>query len=131
MPGIITPANPTEVMPFTLCAAFTEQLEYKCFLNTYQDGSSDRIAQADNPRHFFRLTRKLTASQYTTLYNFYQAHLIKPFWFYNLPETVPPFTWDINGNAPDGRYAVVFDGSWSDQVLLGRSQVSLGLREVD
>jgi hypothetical protein len=131
MPGTITPANPTEVMPATLCAAFTEELRIESFQNTYQDGSSDRVALALHPRRFFRMTRKVKASEYTTLYTFYKAHLIIPFWFYNLVETVPKFTWDQTGQAPDGRYAVVFDGSWSDQVILGtRSQVSLGLREV-
>jgi hypothetical protein len=131
MPGTITPVSPTEVMPATLCAAFTEELRLEIFANTYQDGSSDRVALAVNPRRFFRMTRKVKPAEYTTLYNFYKAHLIIPFWFYNLTETVPKFTWHADGVDTNGRYVVVFDGSWSDQVLLGsRSQVSLGLREV-
>jgi hypothetical protein len=131
MPGTITPVSPTEVMPVSLCAAFTEELRIESFANTYQDGSSDRVALALNPRRFFRMTRRVLPADYTTLYTFYKAHLIIPFWFYHLPETVPPFTWDSTGQATSGRYAVVFDGSWSDQVVLGaRSQVSLGLREV-
>lgn len=130
MPGNIIAAAPTEVMPFGLCSAFSEEHRIEAFINAYQDGSSDRAARALNSRRFFRMTRPVTAAQYTALYNFWKAHPVQAFWFYNLVETIPPFHWDPTGSAPDGRYPVVFDGSWSDQTSLGRSPVSLGLREV-
>jgi hypothetical protein len=59
-----------------------------------------------------------------------KGHLVQPFWFYNLRETAPPFKWDPTGQSTTGRYTVVLDGNWSDQFNLGRSAVSLGLREV-
>lgn len=130
MPGNVDAAVPVGVMPFGLCTVFQEELRIEALANTYRDGSSDRAALALNPRRFFKFTRRLTAAQYTQLRSFYQQHLITPFFFYSLRETVPPFTWDATGNNPVGRYIVVFDGSWSDSVLMGRSEVSLGLREV-
>jgi hypothetical protein len=130
LPSNLQPAQPNGVLPFGLCSAFQEELRIEALTNTYRDGSSDRAALALNPRRFFKFTRRLTAPQYTALRSFYNAHLIDPFYFYNLRETVPPFTWDASGNNTVGRYIVVFDGSWSDSTLMGRSEVSLGLREV-
>lgn len=130
MPGNLNPANPTVVMPYGLCSAFTEELRLEGFVNSYPDGSSDRFALALNVRHFFRMTRKVTAAQYSALWAFYTQHLIAPFYFYSLRETVPPWTWDASGAQTVGRYIVCFDGSWSDTTMIGRSEASLGLREV-
>jgi hypothetical protein len=117
-------------MPVGLCSAFQEELRLETLVNAYPDGSSDRAALAINVRHFFRMTRKLTPAQFTELWGFYSAHPTDAFYFYNLRETVPPWTWDPSGNQPLGRYVVVFDGSWSDTTMMGRSEASLGLREV-
>jgi len=130
VPGNLNPANPVDVLPAGLAGAFTEEVRFENFLNSYVDGSSDRMTLVINPRRFFKLTRKLTAAQYTALFNFYKAHLIAAFFFYNGVETVPPFTSDPTGANPVGRYTVVFDGSWSDAVTLARSQGSFGMREV-
>ena len=130
MPGNLNAAVVVGVMPGGLCSAFQEELRLESLANAYPDGSSDRAALALNVRHFFRMTRKVTAAQYTALWDFYIAHLTDAFYFYNLRETVPPWTWDASGNQPVGRYIVVFDGSWSDTVMMGRSEASLGLREV-
>jgi hypothetical protein len=131
MPGNVLPANPVDVMPFGLSSAFTEEVRIEAYLNNnYPDGSSDRAALALNPRRFFKFTRPATADAYNQLWAFYLAHLIDPFYFYNLRETVPPFTWDPEGAETVGRYTVVFDGTWSDQMGVARSPVSLGLREV-
>ncbi len=130
MPGNLNAAVVVGVMPAGLCSAFQEELRLESLVNAYPDGSSDRGALAVNVRHFFKLTRKVTAAQYTALWGWYQAHLTDAFYFYNLRETVPPWTWDPSGNQPVGRYIVVFDGSWSDTVMMGRSEASFGLREV-
>jgi len=130
MPGNLQPAQPVGVLPFGLCSAFQEELRIECLTNTYRDGSSDRCGLALNPRRFFKFTRRVTPAQYTQLRSFYLSHIVDAFFFYSLRETTPPFTWDASGNNPSGRYIVVFDGSWSDSVLMGRSEVSLGLREV-
>ena len=130
MPDNIIPAAPTDVMPAALCGAFHEEHRLEAFVNAYQDGSSDRAAKVLNSRRFFKMTRPVTKTQYEDLYTFYSNHLVQPFWFYNPFESVPPYTADPTGASTVGRYAVVFDGSWSEEVRAGRSHVSFGLREV-
>lgn len=130
MPDNLIPGVPVDVLPTGLYAAFSEEHRVEAFLNSYVDGSSDRAAKVLNPRRFFRMTRLVTKTQYEDLYTFYSNHLVMPFWFYSPFETVPPFSWDGTGASPIGRYACVFDGSWSEEVRLGRSHVSFGLREV-
>jgi len=129
MPGNLDPANPVDVMPKGLCAAFNEEMRFESFINaSYPDGSSDRAPLSLNARHFFKFTRRVTAAQYTALFNFFKAHPVQAFYFYNLRESA--FQWDPTGASTAGRYTVVFDGAWADQFIVGRSQVSLGLREV-
>jgi len=130
MPNNVHVAVPSGVLPAGPAAAFQEELRLEAFVNAYVDGNSDRYALALNPRKFFRMTRKLTSTDYQTLWSFYQAHIITPFYFYNPYETAPLFTSDPTGTATTGRYVVVFDGSWSDALQIGRSQASFGLREV-
>jgi hypothetical protein len=130
MPGNIKPAAPVDVLPAGFYTALQEELRVEAFVNRYPDGSSDRAALVLNPRHFFRITRRVTPASYTTLWTFFKAHLVAPFYFYLPRETVPPFKPDPTGENPVGRYTVVWDGNWSDQVGVGRSEVSLGMREV-
>jgi hypothetical protein len=130
MPGNIEFATATDVFPAGFYSAFGEELRVEAFSNAYPDGSSDRWPLVEGPRHFFRITRRVTGDDYNTLWTFFKAHLTTPFWFYNPRETTPPFTPDPTGAATDGRYMVVFDGNWSDMFNLGRTEVSLGLREI-
>ena len=145
MPGNLTPAAPTDVMPSNLSRAFHEELHLECDMNMYPDGSSDRNALAENDRHYFTMQQALVPDDYTALHNFYFAHQGRPFYFYNVRETVPPFSFDPTGSDPIGRYTVVFDGTWTetygfDRNLLGTGIVTggyaraatenLGLREV-
>jgi hypothetical protein len=130
MPDNIKPSVPTQVLPYGLASAFSEELRIESLVNEYQNGWSTRKAEHLNPRKFFRISRRLTLADWATLRDFYFINLGKPFWFYNVRETVPPFTWDITGAEPLGRYTVVFDGPWSESIGLGRSPVQFGLREV-
>jgi hypothetical protein len=138
MPGNITPATPTDVMPVNLSRAFHEELHLEADLNLYPDGSSDRNALAQNNRRYFTMQRLLTSDDWSTLRAFYYAHQGVSFYFYNPRETVPPFTSDPTGQNTVGRYTVVFDGSWTETYGNERMQkdgshsatVSLGLREI-
>lgn len=130
MPSNIRPANPTVVMPFGLASAFTEESRYEALVNAYPDGSSDRKTLVTNPRRRFSIQRPLTAAKWSELRSFYFAHLIDPFYFYNLRETVPPFSFDPSGGSPVGRYTVVWDSGWSEELRLGRSSASFAVREV-
>lgn len=130
MPANLLPAAPTEVMPKILCRAFQIQGTFECLANTYPDGSSDRLTLVINQRFSFKMTSDLDTTTFAALRTFFFAHLGKPFWFYNLRETVPPWSFDPTGADPIGRYTVVFDGQWSDQVGPARGAVNFGLREV-
>jgi hypothetical protein len=130
MPANLIPANPTVVMPHALCTAFQEELRLECNLNNYPDGSSDRAGLALNVRHYFKLTEPLFPSEWQTLRSFFYNQQGQAFWFYNLRETVPPWTYDPTGQQPSGRYVVTFDGGWTDQVNVARASVSIALREI-
>lgn len=128
MPGNVAAAVPSGVLPYALYSSFVEELRLEPIVNVYPDGSSDRAALAVNPRHYFKLSYRLTPAQWNNFWNFYQNQGGKPFYFYNLRES--GWTWDASGNQPVGRYVVVFDGPWADTLQLGRCSVNLSLREV-
>jgi hypothetical protein len=83
-----------------------------------------------NVRHYFRMTQGLNPADWQTLRTFFNQWQAKPFYFYNLRETVPPFSFDPTGADTIGRYTVVFDGQWSDTYGIARTDVALALREV-
>lgn len=130
MPNNLNPANPSGVMPKQLCKSFQEELRLEALLNQYPDGSSDRLALALNPRRYFRMTQGLNGADWANMRQFYLNHQGRPFYFYNLRETVPPWSYDPTGQNTIGRYTVVFDGQWSDTYNVARTDVALQLREV-
>ena len=130
MPQNLNPAVPVGVMPKQLCKAFQEDERLEALLNQYPDGSSERLALAQNVRHYFRLTLGLNGPDWAALRDFFIAHQGRAFYFYNLRNTVPPFSYDPSGNNPVGRHTVVFDGQWSDTFNVARTDVALQLREV-
>ncbi|HZF24032.1 MAG TPA: hypothetical protein VE030_11280 [Burkholderiales bacterium] len=130
MPQNLNSANPQGVMPKQLCRSFQEELRLEALLNQYADGSSDRNALAQNVRHFFRLVPGVNGADWAALWQFYIQHQGPAFYFYNLRETVPPFSYDPSGQNTIGRYTVVFDGQWSDTYNVARTDVALQLREV-
>ena len=142
MPGNLIPAAPTDVMPARLARAFHEELRLECDMNIYPDGSSDRNPLAQNNRRYFSLQQTLLPDDWQALRTFFYNHQGRAFYFYNLRETVPPWSWDPTGQDPIGRYVVAFDGALSEtyghergQVVAGvfkgyGATVSVGLREV-
>ena len=127
MPGNLIPAAPTDVMPSHLSRAFHMEVRLEADLNMYPDGSSDRKALALNDRHYFTLQQTLLPDDWQALRTFYLQHQGRAFFFYNLRETVPPFSFDPTGNATVGRYTVAFDGAWSDTYGHERSEVISGV----
>lgn len=131
MPSNVAAAAPADVFPAILSTAFSEEIRFEALSNSYPDGSSDRAPLTINPRKFFKQTQALTAAQWDALRTFYFGHICQPFWFYYGRETVPPYSVDPTGQDTIGRYAVVFDGGYSDSIGLGRSTAATGLREVE
>lgn len=115
MPGNIAGAAPTLVMPQQLCTAFSEARDYAQLRNQYHDGSPEASQLAQTSRRTFKLSRRLTASQLTTLRNFYTSVNggLTPFLFYNPYEGSPiGSNYDATGVNPTGRCVVVFRNSW-------------------
>lgn len=133
MPGNLDPSEPSLLMPMTLAAQFQEIHLLDALVDEYADGRSTRRALALNARRGFRLTRPLTAFQLDDLRGFYMsfARYGRPFWFYNVRESVPPYTWDDTGSNPLGRYTVVWEGGWNETLGVSRHASSFILREVD
>jgi hypothetical protein len=126
MPGNVAAAAPVDTFPTNLYSSFTIELRIENLLNPYPDGTSQRAALQVNPRYFFKLSFALTAAQWSTMRSFFLAHQGSPFYFYNLAEALPgPPPGD-----PIGRYVVVFDGPWSEELQPTRTRVTLNLREV-
>ena len=125
------------VMPLSLCTAFTELREYVQLQNQYHDGTIQRSQLAQTSRRTFKLTKRLSASQLSSLYNFWvsQNGGLTPFAFYN-PFDAPAgqqigSNYDPTGNNTAGRATVVFRGGWVQATDLARSNVQgLELLEV-
>jgi len=138
MPGNILAAVPNGVMPFTLCTAFTESRVNEQLQNQYRDGTIQRAQLAQTSRRTFRLSKRLSASVLSALYDFWgsQNGGLTPFAFYD------PFdvasgqqigeNYDPSGNNTQGRLTVVFRNPvWNQSTGLARTDVpSIELIEV-
>lgn len=139
MPGNISYAAPSSVMPFTLCTMFQESRSYDVLYNQYSGDGTQEIGQlAQSSRRMYKLSADLTAAKALALKAFYDSVEggLKPFYFYN------PFevglgvrvgaNYDPTGKSAQGRVTVVFRGSWAQNTQMMRTMVSnLQLVEVD
>jgi hypothetical protein len=124
-------------MPASLCTAFTELREYGQLQNQYHDGTIHRSQLAQTSRRTFRLSKRLSASLLSALYNFWvlQNGGLTPFAFYNPFEVAAGqqigSNYDPAGNNTQGRVTVVFRGNWAQASDPGRTNVQgLELLEV-
>lgn len=131
MPGNLTIAVPTEVLPASLCTAFTEARTYEQLQGSYHDGTIQRSQLAQSSRKTFKLSKRLTASAVATLYNFVvdMQGALMPFYFYNPFEVAsgqqPGSNYDPTGSNTQGRYVVHFVGNtWSQSSDVCRTNVS-------
>jgi hypothetical protein len=128
MPSNIQNAAPSGVMPYTLCTAFSESREYAQIQALYHDGTTERSQLAQTSRKTFKLGQRLTAARAAALKTFWDAQQggVVPFVVYNLAEG----SYDPTGNSTQGRYTVVFRGSWSQTTEIARTNVQ-GLELVE
>jgi hypothetical protein len=122
MPGNIQNATPAGIMPYALCATFSESREFVQFQAQYHDGTTERSQLAQTSRKAFKLAQRLTAARAAALKAFWDGRQggVVPFLFYNLAEGA----YDATGNSTQGRYTVVFRGSWSQTTGMLRTDVS-------
>jgi phage-related protein len=132
MPGSVQNAAPLTVIPASLSRAFVHEREYPVIDNVYRTGESQRSSQAANRRKRWRLAKRLTPAQLTTLREFYDARKgpTEPFYFYDPYETSPKFWHDPTGQTVAGRYTVRFAGSWEQSATLARTNLTLELIEL-
>lgn len=132
MPSSIAAAAPTVVMPYSLATAFQQSREYLTDENRYRNGEVQRKSMVSTSRKRWQQTKRLSTALLTELREFYQDQhggLIE-FWFYDLYETSPKFSYDDTGSATAGRYAVRFEGEFRQALGLGRHDATLAVVEV-
>jgi len=121
MPGNVAIAAPSGVMPYALCASFTESREYVQLQSQYHDGTVQRSQLATTSRRTFHLAQRLDATKAAALKAFWDGQQggVVPFLFYNLVEG----PYDPTGDATTGRYTVVFRNNWQQTTSLARTDV--------
>jgi hypothetical protein len=111
MPGNIQNAAPSGVMPYALCAAFSEAREYAQLQAQYHDGTTERSQLAASSRRTFKLSQRLNATSAAALKTFWDSH------------QGGEGAYDPTGNSTQGRYTVVFRGNWSQITGMLRTDV--------
>ncbi len=133
MPGNVSTANPLTVMPWALCRAFQHSRSYPVLSNEYANGELQIALQASTSRKSWRIGFSVDAATVLSFRSFFEARKggHQPFYFYDVWETVPKFSYDETGTDLNGRYVVRFDGPWEQALTLGRLTIpSLQLIEL-
>jgi hypothetical protein len=131
MPGSVLNAVSAGVLPYSLSKAFAHSREYLVLVNDYANGESQRSLVTFSSRKRWPLTKRLAYSTMATLRAFYDSMdgPLKAFYFYDVFETSPKFSYDVTGVATTGRYIVHFDSEFSTLWDLGRNEVDVQLVE--
>lgn len=122
MPGNVQNDTVSGTLPWSLFTSFTETREWPVLINEYKDGSSQRKEQAGSSRKSYQVGKRLTAAQMTTLRSFFLAHIGKAFKVYRKKSDYDA----MNENYKFMR----FEGGWSEEYDMGRSNTSIQLVEV-
>jgi hypothetical protein len=131
MIGSVALAAPTTVMPYSFCRAFSRSDTWVVDINTYKNGEEQRLNKFTSSRRSWVMTKRLTATDWKTAYDFWKATKHKSFYFYDPYETSPKFTIDPTMARTIGRYKVCFDGDWDESVDFARfSTFTLRIREL-
>ncbi len=132
MPGSVQNADPTGVMPWSLCKAFGQSREYPVLENEYRDGSSQRSRLADTSRKRWSTQRRLTPALLAQFRQHYEDCRggLDAFWFYDPWDASPKFGYDPSGVSGVGRYLVRYDCEWSQEAGIARADVRLDVIEL-
>lgn len=128
MPGSVQAATASTVMPWTTASLFQQSRSLYVDTNVYPDGSMQtRLVNAPlTSRKSWIVSPRCTAAQLTAIRNFYNASLgpTISFYFYDVYETVPIFSYDNTGVTITGRYIVRFRSSFTQVLQIGRHAVT-------
>ena len=142
MPGNLSAAAPSGVMPSTLFIAFTESRFYPMLANQYHDGTSERALIQDgvNPPASIRswkLSKSLASTQFNALVAFFEGQDggLEPFYFYNPFEVIPGHAigsnFDATGVSTQGRHTGVFrNETWTQTTGVARTDASFEFAEI-
>ncbi|MBN2118515.1 MAG: hypothetical protein JW730_18220 [Anaerolineales bacterium] len=132
MPGNVSYANPTTVLPWSLCRAFSHSRQYIALDNEYRNGESQRGRLVDDSRRSWQISRRITPTILADFRDFYDAcngpH--EAFYFYDPWDASPKFGYDPTGVSPVGRYTVRFAAPWSQTIFPGRAEIEIALIEI-
>lgn len=100
--------------------------------NEYKNGESQRGLLVATSRKSWKISRRLTSAALATLRAFWDARKgpTEPFYFYDVWETDPQFSYDPTGIELVGRYVVRFDGTWNQSAGLRRTDVDISLIQI-
>lgn len=132
MPASVAGASPSLVMPYALLSTFSETRAWAADQNVYLNGECQSNALVSTSRKRWSLTQPLTATQAGLLRTFYATVKgpVKEFYFYNLFETVPQWSYDATGSATAGRYTVRFDSALEITLNFPRNSAQIAIIEV-
>jgi hypothetical protein len=130
MPGSVTNAAPSTVLPWSLCRSFVHAREYAAIENDYKNGESQRSLLVATSRKRWDTSRRLTPDVLAAFLAFYEARKgsSEPFYFYDPWDAL--FAYDPTGASATGRYTVRFDCEWNQIVGIGRIDVGIALIEL-
>jgi hypothetical protein len=131
------------VFPQSLSTSESLTAVFPLLSNYYHDGTLHRSLITDGvnvarPARIWRLSKRLTTAQLTTLLTFWETAVLgglNPFYLYDpyarTPGTPVGSNYDATGVSTTGRVTVYFRGNWQHSTDLGRHTVpSLELVEV-
>ena len=132
MPGNVSNAAPSTVLPRVLARQFSRASEYPVLVNEYKNGEAQTGARAATARGRWQFTGRWTNAARQAFRAFFLARSggLEPFYFYDPWYTDPRFSYDPTGAETAGRHTVRFEGPWSDALELGLGTASIGLIEV-
>jgi phage-related protein len=142
MPGNLQAASPVDVMPQTLSTAFTEVRAFPNLSQVYHDGTTERSLIVDgvnNPVSLrnWKLSKRLTVDQLTTLRTFYEAHFggLIPFFWYDPFEPADGMpigsNFDPTGDSEQGRHICRFTNQqWTQTTGLARTDTAIEFQEI-
>jgi hypothetical protein len=110
MPGSVQNAVPATVFPNLLSRAFIHSRHYELLENTYRNGESQRTLLPADSRKRWRLAKRLSPAQMSTLRAFYDARSgpHEVFYFYDPYDTSPQFSYDGSGLGLSGSGVLAF-----------------------
>lgn len=125
MPGIVTQAVATTVLPYALASEFVECRTWPVVENgPLPDGSYVKYLQGAADRREWKLTRRLTGALYVSLLAFWEARKGSHQAFYFYPTQSQH---DATGVSATGRFLVRFLGTFSTTHSSGLDSAQFGL----